>query len=366
MNSARQFLSAFYAKLLHLYPKTFREEYGEELQIVFDLSLEEAAAKGGFEFERLVWREWISLPKAVFLEHLRERRKTKMVKDFDPRFDFAPGSRKEALAAVAPFLLFGAVPILISLSGRLIPITRPYILEEVLSICMIASVVSLLVVGFFRNVPRWFMPYLGLPLPLLSFLILGFLVDKWSSFSLPHLSSGFLWTFVQDGFLWGIFIPLLVLLVVFSAVIPRYRLFYQRLRSDWTLLCFILYGAAPCMAFIQFEGYQNYGLYVILMFLILATGGWLYLRNDVPWKKFLILIGGVTLSMFMAAVGQAVLYGSSLYNSPRPYLEYPWWATVNGTVIAWMWLVLIMFLPLAINLLPRPRSSLQVGEPAAG
>ena len=120
------------------------------------------------------------------------------------------------------------------------------------------------------------------------------------------------------------------------------------------------------MAFFQFEGYQNYGLYMVLMFLVLAAGGWLYLQNDVPWKKFLILIGGVTLSMFMAAVGQAVLYGSSLYNSPRPYLEYPWWATVNGTVIAWMWLVLIMFLPLAINLLPRPRSSLQVGEPAAG
>lgn len=289
-----------------------------------------------------------------------------MVKNFDSRFGFAPGSRKEVLAAVTPFLLFGAVPILISLSGRLIPVTRPFILEEALSICMLASVVSLLVVGFFRNVPRWFMPYLGLPLPLISLLIFGYWVDKWSNFPLTGFSSQFLRTFVRGGFIWGILIPLLVSLVVFAAAIPRYRPFYRRLRNDWTLLCFILYGAAPSMAFFQFEGYQNYGLYVVLMFLILAVGGWLYLQNDVPWKKFLILIGVVTLSMFVAAMGQAVLYESSLYNSHRPFPEYPWWATVDQTVIAWMWLVLIMFLPLAINLLPRPKTGLQVNEPVSG
>jgi hypothetical protein len=107
------------------------------------------------------------------------------------------------------------------------------------------------------------------------------------------------------------------------------------------------------MALVWFEGYMNFGPFVVLMFLILAAGGWLYLRNDVPWKKFLILIGGMTLSMFTAAVGQAVLYESSQYNSPRPYTNFPWWNTVDQTVIAWMWLALIMLLPLAINLLPR-------------
>jgi hypothetical protein len=187
-------------------------------------------------------------------------------------------------------------------------------------------------------------------------LILSGIVDTWSNFSLSYLSSQFLRTFVRDGFLWGIFIPLLILLVAFSATIPRYRPFYRLLRNDWTLLCFILYGSAPIMALIPFEGYINYGFFVIGMFLILAAGGWSYLRNDVPWKKFLILIGGVTLSMFTAAMGQAILYESSLYNSPRPYFNFPWWNTVHQTVIAWMWLVLIMFLPLAINLLPRSRN----------
>lgn len=356
-------MKKIYSLLLLLYPRSYRAEYGSELQAVFGLSFDNALMLGRLQSMHLVLRELISLPWAIIQEHLRERRKAKMIGKFSSRFDYAPGSRKEILAAVAPFLLFGAVPILISLSGRFITITRPYILEEALSICMLVSVISLLVAGFFRNVPRWFMPYLGLPLPLLSLLIFGYWVDKSGSFPLTNLSSQFLRTFVRDGFLWGIFIPLLVLLVVFSAAIPRYRPFYQRLRNDWTLLCFLLYGAAPFMAFFQFEGYQNYELYVGWMFLILAAGGWLYLRNDSPWKKFIILISGVTLSMFAAALGQAVLYESSLYNSHRPFPDHPWWATVNETVIAWMWLVLIMFLPLAITLLPRPKSTLQANEP---
>jgi hypothetical protein len=271
-----------------------------------------------------------------------------------------PGSRKEVLAAVAPFLLFGAVPILINLSGRFITITRPYILEEALSICMLASMISLLVAGFFRNVPRWFMPYLGLPLPILCILIFNGLQDAWGGFPVPYITSQFLQHFVRIAPLWGMLIPLIVLLVASAVIIPRFRPFYRLIRNDWTLLCFILYGAAPIMALVPFEGYQKYGLYVVLMFLILATGGWLYLQNDVSWKKFLILIGGMTLSMFAAAMGQAVLYASSLYNSPRPYPDLPWWATVEGTVIAWMWLVLIMFLPLLLKLFPQSKDRLKV------
>ena len=350
-------MKSLYALLLYLFPSAYREEYGDELQAVFDLSLDDAMRAGKLEVARVMLRELIGLPKAILLEHLRERRKTKMTAKFASRFDFAPGSRNEILAAVAPFLLFGAIPILVGLSGR--SNARPYFLEETLAICMLASVISLLAVGFFRSVPRWFMPYLGLPLPIISLYIFNGLMDEWGGFSLPYLSSRLLRGFVQDGLLWGILIPLIALLVVFSVIIPRFRPFYRQLRNDWTLLCFILYGAVPVMALVWFEGYTNYGPFVVLMFLILAAGGWLYLRNDVPWKKFLILIGGMTLSMFTAAVGQAVLYESSQYNSPRPYTNFPWWNTVDQTVIAWMWLVLIMVLPLAINFLPRSKDHFQ-------
>lgn len=358
MRSNLGFLHKFYAGLLKLYPKTFRQEYGDELQAVFKLSMDDAMKVGNWEIARVVLQELINLPKAAFFEHVRERRNVKMTREFTSRFDFAPGSRKEILAAVAPFLLCGTVPFLVSLL-----ITGPNILEEMLGICMLASMISVLVVGFFRHVPRWFMPYLGLPLPLLSALISINWLDKLSSsFLLNRSMPLFLWTFISYGFLWGIFILLLVLLVVFSAAIPKYRPFYRRLRNDSTLLCFIIYGATPSMAFFCFEGYHDTGPFRELIFLIVAAGGWLYLRNDAPWKKFLSLIGGVKLSMFTAAVGQVVLYESSAYYNPQIDINIAWWDYVHVSVAIWLWLVLIMFLPLVINLLPRPGSTLQVDK----
>jgi hypothetical protein len=47
MGAHLQFYRWLYSLLLRYYPRTYQEEYGEELQTVFDLSIEEAAAKGG-------------------------------------------------------------------------------------------------------------------------------------------------------------------------------------------------------------------------------------------------------------------------------------------------------------------------------
>ena len=277
-----------------------------------------------------------------------------MTREFSSRFDFAPGSPKEVLAAVAPFLLCATIPFLVSLF-----ISRPHVLDEMLGICMLVSMISVLAVGFFSHVPRWFMPYLGLPLPLLSALISIYWLDTWSSSFLVDLPMPLLWTFISYAFIWGIFIPLPVLLVIFSATIPKYRPLYRRLRNDWTLLCFILYGATPSMAFFAFEGFPQTGPFREFIFLIVAVGGWLYLKNDVPWKKFLILIGGQTLSMFTAAVAQVVLYESSAYYNPRFDIRIVWWDYVHVSVAIWLWLILIMSFPLVINLLPRSKNPLQ-------
>lgn len=344
--------------LLRLFPKTYREEYGDELQSVFNLSFDEAIRAGRLEVVLVVLRELISLPVAVIHEHLRERRKAKMTREFTSRFDFAPGSRKEVLAAVAPFLFCGMVPILVSLL-----ITETDILDQALGICMLVSMISALLVVFFKQVPRWFMPYLGLPLPLLSFFISIVWLDTWNRSSLLDFAMPmFLWTFISYGYIWGMFVPLLVLLILFSAAVPRYRPFYHRLRNDWTLLCFILYGATPFMAFLSFEGYHRTGPFRESIFLILAVGGWLYLRNDVPWKKFLTLIGAQTLSMFIAAVGQVVLFKYSAYYFPYIDIRVAWWDFVHVSVAIWLGLVLLMFLPLVLNLFLQTKSHSQVPD----
>lgn len=63
-----------YALSLHLFPKAYREEYGEELQVVFNSSLDDAMRVGWLEVVIVISRELIGLPKAILYEHLRKPR----------------------------------------------------------------------------------------------------------------------------------------------------------------------------------------------------------------------------------------------------------------------------------------------------
>jgi hypothetical protein len=58
--------------LLHLFPKVYREEYGDELLAVFGLSFDDAMQVGKLEVVRVALRELIGLPKAIIHEHLRK------------------------------------------------------------------------------------------------------------------------------------------------------------------------------------------------------------------------------------------------------------------------------------------------------
>jgi hypothetical protein len=345
------FLRRLYEVSLHLFPKRYRQEYGRELQEVFGLSLEEAATRRGLEVERLVLRELVSLPKAAILEHLREMRKSRMTEKSASRFDFLPGTRSEIWAALAPFLLFGALPTLLGYFrvSDLVPLW----LDIVFVIILWSFGLSLILIGYVKRFPRWFMPYIGLPMPIISLLLFLSLMEKLGGvwwYRLPW----FLSAFIQQGLLWMGSIFLLILLLVASRLIPKSRSFHQRLRDDWTLLSFIIYGTLPLVLFIILNEYKNEEPFMFLALLILAVGGWLYLQSGVPWNKFLYLQGGVALSLLTVAVGKAILAESSF-----PVGADTWQIEFMDTIITWLWLAMIMLIPLALNLLPRPNSSAQ-------
>jgi len=341
-------MKSFYSLLLYLFPRSYREEYGDELRTVSNLSLTDAMNGGWLEVVGVVLRELVGLPKAIIYQHLRERRKTKMTGKFASRFDFEPGSRNEILAALAPFLLIGALPTLMTYISKSVGL--PMWIQIVFTLFMWVSVGGLLIIGFKKGVPRWFMPYLGLPMPIISVLLFGILMERLEGvwwFRLPWFLSDFL----QQGLLWVGLIGSIVLLVAVVRSIPKFHPFYKRLRDDWTLLCFVLYGGMPFVLVLTFDEYKHDEPYMFLAFLILAVGGWFYLRNGDPWKKNLYLYVGVALSMLVAAVGKAVI---------RPIQDWPvyfdpssWEPEAIRTMITWIWLALIMLLPLALKSLPR-------------
>ena len=100
-----KYIHKFYALLLRLLPRSYRQEYGDELQTVFSLSVKDALKTGKLETTRMVLREPASIPKAIFFEHLRGR-KGEWGGRFLPHLEFVPGSRSEILAALAPLLIW--------------------------------------------------------------------------------------------------------------------------------------------------------------------------------------------------------------------------------------------------------------------
>jgi hypothetical protein len=343
----------FYSLLLHLFPKPYREEYGEELQAVFNLSVDDALDGGVPEVAVVAFRELMGLPGAIIHEHLRERRKKKMTGKFASRFDFAPGSRTETWAALAPFLLFGALPVLVSYIGRIMKI--PLWMLIVFTLFMWASVGSLLVIGFTKGAPRWFMPYLGVPLPVISLIAFNAIVNpEWRGFPFLEESSWFVKQFVHQGILWIWIFVLILLIFLLTRFIPRLRSFHQRLQTDFTLLCFILYGAIPLVIVFSFESFKNEEPYLLLSFLTLAMGGWFYLRNTNLWSKLWLLMGGLTFAMAFAVLGQTLLYESSF-----PFTQFPRWTTTLSTVIIWIWMVLFMFISAGLGRLPYNKDAIQ-------
>lgn len=65
-------MKRLYALLLYLFPRSYREEYGDELQAVFNLSLDDARNSESIEVVWVILRELIGLPRAILYEHLRK------------------------------------------------------------------------------------------------------------------------------------------------------------------------------------------------------------------------------------------------------------------------------------------------------
>ena len=357
MSRSTRILARLYAALLKLYPRSYQVEYGQELQAVFNLALDDEARQGGFSPIWTSLRELRDLSGAIIIEHRRERRKHKMGTERASRLDFEPCSRRETLAALAPFLLgaFSATLAYLRLNSF-----GPQWVEVAIALSLLGSLGSLIVIGVVRRFPRWFLPYLGAALSLLGvYVIAGPVSLLFNVLTVPSEP----WLFrqiIDQGLFW---IGLLVagLLVVLAArTLPPLRPFYWRIRRDWTLLSFVLYGTTLFALLLTFDDYQNKELYKTAALLVLAAGAWFYLQSAHSLQRLLALFAGLTLAMAVAAVGKAVLYSSPDWPSLR---LFTWQTEAMSTVITWAWLVLVIFAPAWLGRLLPPDERLEAAGP---
>jgi hypothetical protein len=334
--------------LLKFYPREYRKEYGEELQTVFNLSLGGAAAKGGFAIGKLVLRELISLPKAILIEHLRERSKAHMVPKFAAYFHFTYGSRREFFTALYPFFLLGVILPIVNILGQSRVLPVPNLLFNWIAVVLLGLLGLLFLSGLVTGLPRWSLPYVGFLFSLLSVYGLGDWLNHGNliPFMALYHRSWLLGQIAYQGSLWvGLTVIALVLVLLFG-FIPALR----RFRNDWTLLVFLLYGAIPFALLFTFDDYVHEELYELLAFVILIAGIWFYLRTENLRRRFWTLFGGMTFALFLAAVAKGIIFSSLSW--PYPRLAFEWQNEMMSTVIMWMWIALSMLVPLVLELLP--------------
>jgi hypothetical protein len=140
-------------------------------------------------------------------------------------------------------------------------------------------------------------------------------------------------------------------LVMIAALLSPLQPIYRRIRHDWTRVSFGLYGSALPALVLSFDDYRRVEPYMLAAMILLAVGGWLYLRGERPWQRVLSLIGGLTLAMAVGAAGRAILFSRADYSFPR--LHFTPQTEALSTAIMWAWIVVALLIPAVFGLMPR-------------
>lgn len=93
--------------------------------------------------------------------------------------------------------------------------------------------------------------------------------------------------------------------------------------------------------------------------LLLAAGGWYYLRCSDFWRRLLALLTGLTLATTVAATGKVVLYLGPEWSYPR---HSTWQVEAMSTVILWAWLAVVLVAPALLHLVSHPDGRSPAGQ----
>ncbi|MBN2502874.1 MAG: hypothetical protein JXB38_18990 [Anaerolineales bacterium] len=351
MNASANLIQQVYVHALKLYPRAFREEYAEELCTVFNLVTERAAQTGVLGLVKVAFRELRDLPFAIIAAYVRERRRMQMQNRLDRWFTHEPGSWQEILLAALPFLLLMGFP------GILTVFSLDKIIPAVIGLGLLGLIVVILatlgIIGLFVELPRWALPYAGMPLALVAFVFMFALGMRTLFFG----DSGAPWALRMSGFL-AIFLivvlGLTLLCVWLSKLLPLTRPFYERVKADWSLLSFTMYGGALVFIAGMYEDIVGAGWHLLLTLIPLVLGIWVYLRETRMSRRLWTLVLSVTAAMGIALAANLQLMD---WVSPTALQIGPLALNraVLSVILTWLTCETMILAPLLLRFTTPPR-----------
>lgn len=255
-----------------------------------------------------------------------------------------PGDPMRSGLFIAVFLPF-LVPLLYAFRFHAFE-SQPAWLFTVLGLLLLGLLMAVVVTGLIRRFPVWALPSIGMVFFFFYAILQLFAQDAVFSYILLPRYGG--WP-IDHGYsiIENIKVMLvaqellLVAMLVAIAVLLRVAPgFHARVRQEWTLLSFVLYGMAilPIIGNDEYHGIEGYE---IASALILAAGAGLYLIASRRWLRVMVL--------FIPAILSPLLMSLGLYQA---YPMQSWSNLGNHTFRVWEALQPLLYLsPLPFLLL---------------
>ena len=283
-------------------------------------------------------------------------------------FDEKPFSRSELLAAMIIFLL--PLISILTITDSSLPQWINYIVLVLFWGCIIFAIW----LAIAKRIPRWSLPYLGFA-SIIGIILIG--PDRFWSWIYPYFLQTFgpmsNWPIPIRIIYAGIFGFIMSFMTLLGALVlvnllrllPYTRGVWQRIRTDWTQLSFMLYGGLVFSIMLAFDEYSYEELWKFMSWMSLALGAWFYLRTKGQKKRILALLGGATGAMWIVAIAKWVLIPFQKWPTGYPVApsEATRWVAVGSEIINWVLILIMLIAPALLSFLPQaPSPAISKGE----
>lgn len=343
MNTILRCISTFYFQTLHLYPRSFRDEFAEEMKIVFRDLIHEAGAEGLLPLVKFCLRELGGLPLNILREfwHEFKRKDATMVtrENIESKEITSGGTGLwDALIGTLPFLLFGIASIL----SR----TR-YPFNAYSYLAFYAVILLGFLVGLIKGFPRWAYSYLGWSLVFAWW---------WSNMGTAGLK---IFDFQINYWTWQIWPPLLAIIgvaLLWTRSLRPLRGLILNIWQDWTLLSLAMYTFVGWMALLYDENHHPYLFaFMTASTLVVSGGAWLFLRERRTRKRIVALLSSFVAIAVIGAISEATWDWRAYYGLPsQPPVA--WYVSALRVILMLAIWGAILFWPVLVGLARRKQS----------
>lgn len=306
MNVLLVALISTYSKLLRLYPPNFRDEFGEEMQVMFRDAIEEAVKEGYLALALVCLRELGNLPASLLREFWHEftRKETNLTaneKTFSEPGNDTIINPWEAWIGTLPFVLFGIA----SMIGKIrIPFWGIYA-----DLACFALILLGLLIGLVKGVPRWTYSYIGWSL---------IFAWWWSGMRTEGLK---IFGYPMNDWSWQTWIPLLLAIgiaLVWTRSLQPLRQVLRGIWQDWTLLSLGIYTFLGFMLVLYDENHSPYLIaFMIVSTLVISVSVWVFMRSIKAGTRIIALLSGFVAGLVIDRISQSTWDFAAYYGLPR-------------------------------------------------